>query len=326
LRIGDLQVVNGCQTTRSLWKAASRDAASLLGSYVNLRLIAIREVDRARSGGGLRGRISASTNLQTALIRTDDLWTRPEQERLRLAFAALRPHWFYETKRGAWNLLSAQERARFERSEVGGRSRRIRPLRLTQAAWAAAGAPGEARDRTGSFLAGASAAARSADLVYGEIFSKQAQQLLLPMRLHEQASVWAIESAQSTVAAQEPWRGWVKFGLVFAVYGYLAERAAAEDELPNPFLSAARSARLLESFELWAPELMAACADGFDALIAGMRREPAACRRFFRQDGHLDEIRSAVRAAIRREDRLRSMHGLPPLGSLVTIGMAAEAA
>ena len=143
LEIADLQVVNGCQTTRSLWKAASRDAPSLERCFVNVRLIASPQLPDS----GLHERISAATNRQTALLYTDDLSNRPEQQRLRLAFAALRPAWFYEAKRGEWNLLGPEQRARFERSDGVGRHRRIGPRRLAQAARAASGAPGEAKDR-----------------------------------------------------------------------------------------------------------------------------------------------------------------------------------
>ena len=318
LTIGGLQIIDGVQTTHALCRAASRDAAALAGCFVNLRLIApARTRDAAATDSGLLPRITAATNRHTALLCTDDLSHRPEQQRSRRAFAALDPPWFYEAKRGDWNRLTTQERDRFRRWDGVASHRRITPRRLAQAARAASGAPGHAKARPGDFLASPSDSA-----VYQEIFSAQAQQLLLPLRLLEQAGLWARTSAPGAVAAQAPWLGWVKHRLVFAVYGVLAERLLADQQftiaqLAVPFLPVSAAQRLLHIFDDWAPDLVAACANAFDHLIAGMSREPDGVRRFFQHDDHLPALRAAVRAAIRREDRLRAAHGLPALASLL---------
>ena len=128
-------------------------------------------------------------------------------------------------------------------------------------------------------------------------------------------------------AARWPWQrrspglGWVKYALVYATCAALREAFPPPHE-DDPFLTTGLSQQLVHAFEGWAPEWVVARADALDDLIAGLSREPAACRR----DGHLAEIRRAVAAAMRREDRLRAKHGLPPLAALLPVDPRSETA
>lgn len=301
LHVEDFQIVNGCQTTRTLWRVSKNSADALDSCFVNLRLI---------EGQAIQSSISRATNRQTALVYTDDLANRPEQRHLRNAFGRMAPPWFYEAKRGEWNLLEGAARAKYARNDVKGRYRRLKPQQVAQATRASLGAPGEAKDRPRAFLTNV-----DENATYQEIFKSRAYQLLLPALLHEQAGGWSREVNAELVAAQDPWVGWVKYAIVYLAYRYVRE--VYEEDVG--LLDERMSKRLVTQFDSWAPDVVAACGEALNGLIAARTNNPAECRRYFRQDDNLDEMFDALSSQIRTIDRARDRLELEPLASTLPL-------
>lgn len=128
VRIQNLQIVNGCQTTWTLWDHyRSNGVDSLEGVYVILKLIeAPRTVDLARQ-------VSLSSNSQSQMRDWDFLFDLDIQKRLQNEFESFGV--FYELKRGEQKYIAEQTGSKTNIQNAA------------QAAWAILGFPGEARDR-----------------------------------------------------------------------------------------------------------------------------------------------------------------------------------
>ena len=128
VRVRNLQIVNGCQTTWTLWEQyRATGIEGLENVLVIIKLIeALRTVDLARQ-------ISQSSNSQSQMRDWDFLFDLPEQKQLQDDFARLGV--FYELKRGEQRFIAKQT----------GSKTNIQTA--AQATWAILGHPGEARDR-----------------------------------------------------------------------------------------------------------------------------------------------------------------------------------
>lgn len=96
LHVEDFQIINGCQTTYTLWNARAvveHDASVL----VNVKLTACPP-DFAPT-------IAGTTNTQAALRAEDLTSNEPVQNRLQNEFSNLTPPWFYQVKRGEWSKM-----------------------------------------------------------------------------------------------------------------------------------------------------------------------------------------------------------------------------
>jgi hypothetical protein len=138
VRVENLQIVNGCQTTTTL--GANIDHLDDSMPTVLVRIIASKDDELQRD-------ITLYNNRQNAVKDRDLLSNNPIQEGLQQAFEALDPPWFYERKRGAWKaeVTTARDRKRFG-------SRQINNEKAAQAAYAFYYDPGEARARKRSLF------------------------------------------------------------------------------------------------------------------------------------------------------------------------------
>ena len=127
VRVRNLQIVNGCQTTWTLWeqyRATGPD--SLENVHLIVKLIeAPRTVDLAR-------RISQSSNSQSQMRDWDFLFDLPLQKQLQDEFERLGV--FYELKRGEQRYIARKTGSKTNIQNAA------------QATWAILGYPGEARD------------------------------------------------------------------------------------------------------------------------------------------------------------------------------------
>ena len=128
VRIQNLQIVNGCQTTWTLWDHwRSNGTSSLQDVFVILKLIeASRTVDLARQ-------ISMSSNSQSQMRDWDFLFDLDVQKQLQDEFESFGI--FYELKRGEQKYIAVQTGSKTNIQSAA------------QATWAVLGYPGEARDR-----------------------------------------------------------------------------------------------------------------------------------------------------------------------------------
>ena len=170
VRVRNLQIVNGCQTTWTLWdhyRGAGQEGLDSV--YVILKLIeALRSVD-------LASQISQSSNSQSQMRDWDFLFDRSEQKRLQEEFARLGV--FYELKRGEQKFI------------VRSAGSKTNIQNAAQATWAILGHPGEARDRLREIPR--TAMREGDDTPYKTVFFKgvRAIHLYLPIELLKRVNV-----------------------------------------------------------------------------------------------------------------------------------------
>jgi hypothetical protein len=135
VRIHNLQIVNGCQTTTTLSANAERLSDPSSPAIVLVRIIASESSELQRE-------ITIYNNKQNAVKDRDLLSNDSHQERLQVEFERLTPPWFYERKRGSL------------KAEIGSSARRklfasriINNEKAAQSAYAFHHDPGEARAR-----------------------------------------------------------------------------------------------------------------------------------------------------------------------------------
>ena len=128
VRIRDFQIVNGCQTTYTVWDHWRR-GGELGDASVTLKLV-------EDPSSSLRHIISSASNKQSQMKDWDFLFDEPEQQRLQNEFATLSPPMFYELRRGEHKYVAG-----------GEPSGRVTIKDIAQANWAFVGRPGEAKDR-----------------------------------------------------------------------------------------------------------------------------------------------------------------------------------
>ena len=184
LSVRNFQIVNGCQTTVTLWdaRAAIRDDPSVLIT------VALTECPSHFSE-----RISFTTNRQTPLRAEDFTSNDAVQIRLQQEFARINPPWFYEVKRGEWSKMLGGASAKEVYREQGGKGfRKLTIKEVAQAVLSFSGAPGEAKDKIRDFLGKKEVPTygREGMVSYDGIYTPtvSAAQLLLPAVI--QRKVW----------------------------------------------------------------------------------------------------------------------------------------
>ncbi len=164
LDVRDFQIVNGCQTTWTLYEHELR-GGSLEGVELSIKLI---EATRSQE---LATKISQASNSQSPMKDWDFLFNEREQLLLQREFENLGDPLFYELKRGEQRFIRGSS----------GRKTTIKDV--AQAMWAFIGHPGEARDR----LREIPRYYKSEDSAYSAVFFEgvTARHLWLPYEIHE---------------------------------------------------------------------------------------------------------------------------------------------
>lgn len=216
LTVRNFQIVNGCQTTVTLAKARPIVMANP-GIFIGLRLI--------EGPGHMNTEIAESTNTQTRLTAEDFKANDALQRDLKQQFGSLPEPWFYEIKRGDWD-IAFKDKVSVARFTDGKVYRRVKMRDLAQATLAMLGEPGKAKDQIRAVF-------EQADL-YRKVFPDtiRAQQLLLPMTLYREAD-------EMCAAWDRPYAPYARYAIV-ALAG---KRIALGGALPGPRDSAEWLAR-----------------------------------------------------------------------------------
>ncbi len=127
--IHDFQIVNGCQTTYSLFKA-EQTSINLEKVFVVLKLV-------ANSPKYFRLEISKCSNKQAAIRGWDFMFYDKNHERLQNEFRNMHPPVFYEIRRGERNFSYASKGLKI-----------ISVVGLARYMWAFIGKPAEAKDKS----------------------------------------------------------------------------------------------------------------------------------------------------------------------------------
>jgi hypothetical protein len=138
VRIHNLQIVNGCQTTTTLGEGLDHLEGDGSRAYVLVRIVESSDPELKRD-------ITLFNNRQTAVRDRDLMSNDSHQDRLQAEFNQLDPPWFYERKRGEWDAMIHPSPAL--RARYGKPPRRIDNEAAAQAAYAFYFDPGEARAR-----------------------------------------------------------------------------------------------------------------------------------------------------------------------------------
>ena len=123
VNVRDFQIVNGCQTTYSVYDHWRR-TGEMGDATVTLKLV-------EDPSSNLRHEISAASNKQSQMKDWDFLFDQPDQQRLQGELANLDPPVFYELRRGEYKYMS--DRPDIARGTVKD---------MAQTMWAFIGAPG----------------------------------------------------------------------------------------------------------------------------------------------------------------------------------------
>ncbi len=167
--IRGFQIVNGCQTTVTLKKAAA-----IVEGDREIKVL-LRVIEGL---AGVKDEIATATNTQSRLSAQDFKSNDSLQQDLKNQFDAMPEPIFYEPKRGDWETVEASDRKRYQ--DAGTKLfRRIKMKDLAQATLAFLGQPGDAKDNSRSIFEN--------EVRYKAVFPDgiTAKQLLVPWEVHQ---------------------------------------------------------------------------------------------------------------------------------------------
>jgi len=301
--VEDFQVVNGCQTTMTLF-INSADVEGRDSCLVDLKII---------ESPGLRDVISRATNTQTAILAEDAFSNDLEQRRILDLFKRYNPPYFYSPKRGSWEQQKPSEKRRYQDDKaVFERHRKITSKELAAVCLAIFGEPEAAKDKPRIVFEKVDG--RNASL-YERVFEARnvAVQWLLPVELFRYANALV---RRETLRDPEEERARVgaygRYRMLQLAYDYLFELTGERPATESPdFLSRASSERLLRRIDKWALNLLEvtldALVDSFSDALA--RGHSSGLREFFREKGHQPLVKERFRRALQQNTRLAERDG-----------------
>ena len=274
LEFDDFQIVNGCQTTATIferWKQAG-GAESLENVRVPIRII---ETQAAKQ---MAEQVARTTNRQNQMKQEDFRSGDKLHEKLQAEFDRLSPRWFYEYKRGTWNTDFRSARARAPYVGETYSPRRIQMKDLAQACLAFQGRPDASVDKVSTYFV--------AEELYRQVFPTtcQAQQLLLPYVLFLQAN----ETAKINKQKFEWSTNYLRYSMVACVSRALSHLL---QDSPTCYFGTEVSDSLLSTVKEWAPRLFPLA---FDELAKHVEKEAQSGR--------------GVRAVVRRTEWLNDVY------------------
>ena len=224
--VRDFQIVNGCQTTYTVWDYWRR-GGGLTGACVNIKLV---------EGKNLRDLISKASNAQTQMKDWDFVSGDKIQKRLQAEFAKLNPPIFYQLRRGEYKYIADKEKGGYELITVKD---------IAQTAWALMGFPGEAKDRLREVAQSRSQSGGT----YHKVFFKDATASFytLPWRIYEKVKVEHEKYVEQTQLSGD-FREYGRIHLVWLVGRGLIKVLGKNDVIdikPQEVL------RLVDCIDLW---------------------------------------------------------------------------
>ena len=272
LFVQDFQIVNGCQTTVTLWdaRAAVQDDPNVM---VTVKL--------AECPDHFASTIAGATNRQAALKAEDFTSNEVVQLRMQREFSTMNPPWFYQVKRGEWSKMlgGTQEKEKY-RDPTGG-YRKLTSKEVAQAVVALAGFPGEAKDKIRDFLnkEPVSSFAREGEFSYDKLYTESlsAKQLLLPAVI--QRAVWK-QVAQDK--EEEDWLEYARFHIVWLIGDTLRDRYGLRGHL----FPTGRAGALASRLEEWFKPL-------YDVAVIAIRNARGEAERRGEYPGHREFFRTA---------------------------------
>ena len=239
LSVRDFQIINGCQTTITLWdvRAVVRDDPNVL--------VTVKLTECPQNPSFART-IANATNRQTALRAEDSISNEDVQNRLKREFGAMAQPWFYEVKRGDWAKMMGGATDKELYRDLEGTYRKLTSKEVAQAVVSFAGFPGEAKDKIRDFInkAPVSSIARESEFSYDTIYTENvaAAQLLLPAVIQRK-----VRNQVETDKSEEDWLIYSRFHIVWLIGNLLREHY----QLQGNLFPAHRATTVAEQINDW---------------------------------------------------------------------------
>ena len=287
LIVRDFQIINGCQTTVTLW-----DARAVVQNDPNV-MVTVKLIECPEH---FSEQIASSTNTQAALKAEDFTSNEQVQIRLQKEFSSMNPPWFYQIKRGEWSkMLGGQYEKQKYRDPEGG-YRKLTSKEVAQAVMAFAGFPGEAKDKIRDFLNKRTlpTIAREGSFSYERIYTESltAKQLLLPAVI--QRKVWKQVAEDKE---NEDWLEYARYSIVWLIGDILRDNYGMGYSYLFP---AVRSETIAVEIDNWFKPI-------YDISVAAIRTARQAAdtrgeyrghREFFRTPSNYRAIESNLASAL----------------------------
>ena len=282
LAVDDFQIVNGCQTTVTIFEVWRRGVGTK--HFKDVRVpIRIIETQNAKQ---MAERVATTTNSQNKMNPEDFRSGDPLHRRLQEEFRRLTPSWYYEHKRGTWNteIRTAQEKRQY--IEGSHAPRRIQMKDLAQACLAFLGEPDKAAGGIGTYF--------SSDEGYRQLFPEesQASQLLLPNLLFLNADLVAKKFSYEHEEYE-----WSTRYLRYPMVACLAKliRYLMSDPRPGGYFPTELAEQFIESSEEWAPVVLADVIESMANYVQRQASSGIGVRSLVRRRPWIDEVFKDVR-------------------------------
>jgi len=267
IRVRDLQIVNGCQTTWNIVEHAKR-GGDLVDVSVSMKLVEAPEADTISTN------ISQASNSQSQMKDWDFLFNESEQIALQSQFERLSEPLFYELKRGE------------QRYIAGSRQRKTTIKDVAQAMWAFIGHPSEAKDR----LREIPRFYKNGNSAYHEVFFEgvTAEHLLLPLEIHNRVKrQWKDSSAQERNSQDYQNSGDARLHIVWLI-GQMIFRATQIEDYRGIDIEALN--RITNGIDEWFPNAytLADITVKDTTYFNSQASEPATMRQLFRSTAHYE--------------------------------------
>ena len=279
--VESFQIVNGCQTTYSIY-AHSRDDGDMDGVLVPMKLV------ESKASSDLRSQISRTSNSQSKMTDWDFLSNVPLQRELQKQFEFIDPPMFYQLKRGEQRFMVSGQKQKMVHTTVKD---------VAQSVHAFLGEPGEAKDKprdvATSYPTG----------TYQKVFwdGVTATQLALPSEIYVRVNQrWRArdkedESAQRLSEA--------RLHMVWLI-GRLLMRCLSHDDTVYPQVPLDRIRSVSQNIDAWFPAAyqMAqdAVEDTMDLFDDQLSSGALSLRQLFRSDKYYDRFETRLNRVARR--------------------------
>ena len=300
LSVRNFQIINGCQTTVTLWdtRAAVQSDPQV---QVTVKLTECPE--------HFAGRIAETTNSQTALRAEDFTSNETVQIRLQGQFKSMSPAWFYQIKRGEWGKMVGGPSEKEVYRDPSGGYRYITSKDVAQAVVAFAGFPGEAKDSIRNFLnkEAFKSVAREIEISYEHIYTEQltAAQILLPAVIQRKVRKKVNEDKESY-----EWLEYARYHFIWLIGEILREHYSIEGDLfPHE-----RATQVIVNIDDWFNNIYEVALMTIDDSVQELRSsgEFRGYRELFRTPMNYRKIQSNKAHAIRFSQRFGNpMEHLP---------------
>ena len=300
LSVRDFQIINGCQTTVTLW-----DARAAVQNDPQVQVT----VKLTECPQHFARRIAETTNSQTALRAEDFTSNEPVQVKLQGQFKEISPPWFYQIKRGEWGkMLGGPSEKEIYRDPAGG-FRYITSKEVAQAVVAFAGFPGEAKDSIRKFLNREAilSVKRESEITYHQIYTEQisASQILLPAVIQRKVRKKVNEDKEKHEGLD-----YARFHIIWLIGEILREHYSVESHL----FSQDRAERITLGADDWFEYIYDIAVVAIENFVQGLKDDDKfrGYRELFRTSMNYPQFHSSVINATRLAQRFGDPMGHLP--------------